>query len=234
MPKLISRLASLSVLLCVPLAVFAESEAAASNQQPSYLDELFAGMNCEDLLDLAQEANHQSGKLLYQNYVVGNDLDAARSQLNVLYRSIEVGTAFSPISGKILTYDQSYSRSLAAAQQKQCDTSSYPLRPVNAFERVVQALDERHLGRLVESDEYAGSIERDGVTYNVKVYIIPFEQPYYVSIQRQDGEVIDAENIVSIADEYIQEDWCTVPRERRPNLDRRFSGGTHYLIGIAC
>lgn len=87
---------------------------------------------------------------------------------------------------------------------------------------------------LVLVEENHAEIESDGVTYVLDSYIVMFEQPYYILVQRKDNQAVNPDVAEDVAIEYILPRGCTVPLERRPDLDRRNEDGTKLIIGVAC
>jgi len=87
---------------------------------------------------------------------------------------------------------------------------------------------------LVLVEENHAELERDGVAYVLDSYIVMFEQPYYILVRRKDNQAVNAGVAEEVAIEYILPRGCTVPLERRPDLDRRNEDGTKLIIGVAC
>lgn len=83
-------------------------------------------------------------------------------------------------------------------------------------------------------EENHAEIEKDGIVYILDSYIIPFEQPYYILIKREDKKSISMDQVESMAIEYILPRGCTQPLERRPDLDKQNEDFTAVFIGVAC
>lgn len=71
-------------------------------------------------------------------------------------------------------------------------------------------------------------------TYVLDSYIIPFQQPYYILIRKQDGTSFLKSTAESIAIDYIKPRGCTEPLKRRSDLDKQNADATQYLIGVSC
>ena len=89
-------------------------------------------------------------------------------------------------------------------------------------------------GKLILVEENHAEIESAGITYILDSYIVMFEQPYYISIQRKDNQPIDAAIAEKIAVEYILPRGCTEPLKRRADLDKANEDSTKLVIGVAC
>ncbi|EAT13531.1 hypothetical protein HF888_08830 [Bermanella marisrubri] len=89
-------------------------------------------------------------------------------------------------------------------------------------------------GDLVLVEENHAKIEKDGVIYIFDSYIVMFQQPYYILVQREDKKPINLEQVEPLAVEYILPRGCTGPLQRRPDLDQHNENNSKLLIGIAC
>lgn len=89
-------------------------------------------------------------------------------------------------------------------------------------------------GNLVLVEENHAKIEKDSVTYIFDSYIVMFQQPYYILVQREDKKPMNLKQVEPIAIEYILPRGCTVPLKRRPDLDRHNENNTKLIIGVAC
>ena len=87
---------------------------------------------------------------------------------------------------------------------------------------------------LVLVEENHARLTFNGTTYLLDSYIVVFEQPYYISLHREDGLAIDAADAERIAINYIKPRGCTSPLIRRPDLDQRSANNTWWIIGVAC
>lgn len=97
------------------------------------------------------------------------------------------------------------------------------------------AADGIHIAaNLHRVDENHAEIERDGATYILDSYIVLFQQPYYITLHRGDGQPISLEQAEQIATEYIKPRGCTEPLVRLPKLDQHNADKSAWMIGIAC
>ncbi|WP_139133781.1 MULTISPECIES: hypothetical protein [Pseudomonas] len=87
---------------------------------------------------------------------------------------------------------------------------------------------------LVLVKENHATIIRDGNSYILDSYIIPFQQPYYITVKRNDKKPISLTEASEVAEEYIQPRGCTEPLARRPDLDKSNADKTQWLIGVEC
>ncbi|QVM93699.1 hypothetical protein JYG34_12040 [Pseudomonas entomophila] len=92
-------------------------------------------------------------------------------------------------------------------------------------------LDTRHLTRF---DDYHANLDSNGVRYTLDSYIIPFQNPFYISVQRDDGKPLSVSEAANVAQPYIEPRGCTAPVVRRADLDRSNGAKTQWLIGIEC
>ena len=72
------------------------------------------------------------------------------------------------------------------------------------------------------------------VEYILDSYIVMFENPYYISIERKDKGIINHKDAINISIDYIKPRGCTSPLKRLPNLDKNNKEKTKWLIGISC
>ena len=94
-----------------------------------------------------------------------------------------------------------------------------------------QQIDTRGL-TLVEENH--ATVEHGAQRYILDSFIVPFQQPYYIRVQREVPGPLSSAEAVSIAKAYIEPRGCTQPLVRRPDLDRVNSDKTQWLIGIEC
>ena len=71
-------------------------------------------------------------------------------------------------------------------------------------------------------------------TYLLDSFVIPFAQPYYILVRKQDGKPFIKHAAEVVAIDYIKPRGCTEPLVRRPDLDKQSADASHYLIGVAC
>ncbi|CAM4032382.1 hypothetical protein CCOS865_01438 [Pseudomonas reidholzensis] len=88
--------------------------------------------------------------------------------------------------------------------------------------------------RLTKVDENHASIEANGARYTLDSYIIPFNQPYFISVQRDDGKPLTVAEAAAVAQPYIEPRGCTQPVARRPDLDKSNGSKTQWIVGIEC
>lgn len=74
----------------------------------------------------------------------------------------------------------------------------------------------------------------NGAKYILDSYIVLFENPYYITIEREDKEKIEYQEAIDIAIDYIKPRGCTSPLKRLPNLDKHNENKTKWTIGISC
>ncbi len=89
-------------------------------------------------------------------------------------------------------------------------------------------------GDLILVEENKAQIEKDGVVYILNTFIVAFEQPYYIFVERKDKGEIDFNKALEISKEYIKPRGCTAPLERRYDIDVAVPGKSAVVIGIAC
>lgn len=85
---------------------------------------------------------------------------------------------------------------------------------------------------LVEDNHFVMTIGSD--KYVLDSFIVPFEQPYYILVRKQDGKAMIKHAAEVVALDYIKPRGCTEPLKRRADLDKQTADGSHYLIGVAC
>ena len=88
--------------------------------------------------------------------------------------------------------------------------------------------------RLTLVKENHAELSFKGVKYILDSYIVMFENPYYITIEREDKAPIEYQEAIDISIEYIKPRGCTSPLERLPNLDRHNKGKTKWMIGVSC
>lgn len=112
-------------------------------------------------------------------------------------------------------------QSTAPAQATQSKSST--ALPSSSMTQGLTRVDENHLVTQIGPD-----------TYVLDSYIIPFQQPYYILIRKQDGTSFLKPTAESIAIDYIKPRGCTEPLKRRSDLDKQSADGSQYLIGVTC
>lgn len=93
------------------------------------------------------------------------------------------------------------------------------------------SIDTNH---LVFVKENHATIAKDGNSYILDSYIVPFQQPYYITVKRNDNKPVSLAEASEIAEEYIKPRGCTEPLARRPDLDKSNTDKTQWLIGVEC
>ena len=88
--------------------------------------------------------------------------------------------------------------------------------------------------RLNLVKENQAQITKNGATYALDTYIVPFQQPYYVLVRQNPSKSMELSEAVSVATEYIKPRGCTAPISRRADLDRSNASKSQWLIGIEC
>lgn len=88
--------------------------------------------------------------------------------------------------------------------------------------------------RLTLVEENHAKIKIESVAYTLDSYVIPFQQPYYVQVKRDDSKPMTLEEAERVAEQYILPRGCTDPLSRRRDLDKSNSDKTQWLIGILC
>ena len=94
-----------------------------------------------------------------------------------------------------------------------------------------QQIDTRGLTLVQEN---RATVEHNGQRYTMDSFIVPFQQPYYIRVQREAPGPLSLAEAVSVAGVYITPRGCTQPQVRRPDLDRSNSDRTQWLVGIEC
>lgn len=120
---------------------FTGSMSAVSNEKAQETTTKHAS-TCEEHEATANKAFNFGARNFYKSYAVPNDLKGAQAQLFL----IEDGLSGDPIGSFAENYkvaEQAYNKSLTTAQTMGCDTSKYPLSPVNAFRKGVKVLEEK-------------------------------------------------------------------------------------------
>ena len=92
-------------------------------------------------------------------------------------------------------------------------------------------LDTSHLVLVKENH---ATITKADISYTMDSYIVMFQQPYYITVKRNDNKPITLTEASEVAEEYIQPRGCTEPLSRRPDLDKSNGDKTQWLIGVEC
>ncbi|WP_374979205.1 hypothetical protein PSGK_20730 [Pseudomonas solani] len=92
-------------------------------------------------------------------------------------------------------------------------------------------IDTRHLTRF---DEYHANLEIAGQRYTLDAYIVMFQKPFYITVQRDDRRPVSIDEAARAAEEYIKPRGCTEPLVRRADLDRSNADKTQWMVGIEC
>ena len=87
---------------------------------------------------------------------------------------------------------------------------------------------------LEKVDENYAAITVNKEVYVLDTYIIPFQQPYYILVRKQDGKRFSNNIADVLAVSYIKTRGCTETLVRREDLDKSSSDSTQHLIGVAC
>ena len=95
----------------------------------------------------------------------------------------------------------------------------------------VASIDTSRLSLVKENQ---AQITKNGATYSLDTYIVPFQQPYYVLVRQNPNKSMELSEAVSVATEYIKPRGCTAPISRRTDLDRSNPSKSQWLIGIEC
>ncbi|WP_414155683.1 hypothetical protein [Pseudomonas sp. BNK-43-a] len=94
--------------------------------------------------------------------------------------------------------------------------------------------DKLDTSRLTRFDEYHANLEANGARYTLDAYIIPFYQPFFITVERDDGKPMELAEAAAVAQPYIVPRGCTQPAARRPDLDRSNAAKTQWIVGIEC
>lgn len=92
-------------------------------------------------------------------------------------------------------------------------------------------IDTRHLTRF---DEYHANLEIAGQRYTLDAYIVMFQKPFYITVERDDRHPMSIDEAARAAQEYIKPRGCTEPLVRRADLDRSNADKTQWMVGIEC
>lgn len=92
-------------------------------------------------------------------------------------------------------------------------------------------IDTRHLTRF---DEYHANLEIAGQRYTLDAFIVMFQKPFYITVQRDDRRPMSIDEAARAAEEYIKPRGCTEPLVRRADLDRSNADKTQWMVGIEC
>lgn len=87
---------------------------------------------------------------------------------------------------------------------------------------------------LILVEENHATVSKDNINYILDSYIVMFQQPYYITVKREDSKPITLNEAAEIAVEYIKPRGCTTPLSRRQDLDKFTSDKTQWLIGVEC
>lgn len=72
------------------------------------------------------------------------------------------------------------------------------------------------------------------IKYIMDTYVVMFENPYYVFIERADSKPITNKEAINISKDYIKDKGCTEPIKLMPNLNQHNRDNTMWIIGISC
>lgn len=89
-------------------------------------------------------------------------------------------------------------------------------------------------GKFIWVEENHARIEEGGNSYILDTYVIPFRQPYNITIKSDDNNPINREEAVKIAVDYIKPRGCTQSLSRRRDLDQHYFVKTLWVIGVEC
>ena len=87
---------------------------------------------------------------------------------------------------------------------------------------------------LDKVDENHATLEINKESYVLDTYIVPFQQPYYILVRRQDGKRFSKNAADVLAVDYIKTRGCNQSLVHRADLDKSTSDGSQHLIGVAC
>ena len=99
------------------------------------------------------------------------------------------------------------------------------------FASNTETLNTKNL-TLVEENH--AIISKNEKNYILDSYIIMFQQPYYITVKRDDNKPITLNEAAEVAIEYIKPRGCTTPLSRRQDLDKFTSDKSQWLIGVEC
>ncbi|MGC4060794.1 MAG: hypothetical protein QM749_08065 [Aquabacterium sp.] len=88
--------------------------------------------------------------------------------------------------------------------------------------------------RLSLVEENHAEMTKEGQTYILDSYIIPFQRPYYILVRKTSSQPLSVNEASSVAVDYIKPRGCTTPLSRRTDLDTSNSSQTQWLIGVEC
>jgi len=88
--------------------------------------------------------------------------------------------------------------------------------------------------RLTLVKENHAELSFNGVKYILDSYVVMFENPYYITIEREDKGAIKYQEAVDISIDYIKPRGCTEPLKRLQNLDNHNKDKTKWTIGVSC
>ncbi|MFK5974933.1 MAG: hypothetical protein QM493_00370 [Sulfurovum sp.] len=99
---------------------------------------------------------------------------------------------------------------------------------------IVSTLEASKNKKLSLVKENHAIITYKGVKYVMDSYIIPFENPYYISVKRSDKKSIRRKEAIKVSKKYIKPRGCTSSLKHLPKLDRVSKNKTKWIIGISC
>ncbi len=100
---------------------------------------------------------------------------------------------------------------------------------------IISNLNAKNQGkRLTLVKENHAELSFKGVKYILDSYIVMFENPYYITIEREDKAPIKYLDAIDISIDYIKPRGCTSPLKRLPELDQNNKHKTKWMIGISC
>lgn len=121
-------------------------------------------------------------------------------------------------------------KSLAIALfKKACDNGSQD--GCKYYKMLNNPIKNKKLSLVKEN--YA-KISFNKIKYILNSYIVMFENPYYITIEREDKGAITYEEAINISIDYIKPRGCSSPLKRLPNLDKSNNEKTKWMIGISC
>lgn len=83
-------------------------------------------------------------------------------------------------------------------------------------------------------EENHAEINMNGQINILDSYIIPFQRPYHILVQKASGKPIMANEALQMATDYIKSRGCTTSPVRRADLDGSNLDKTQWLIGVEC
>ena len=92
---------------------------------------------------------------------------------------------------------------------------------------------QQHKKLTIVKENHA-EVSKNKIKYIMDSYIVLMENPYYVTIEREDKSPISYKKAIEISVDYIKPRGCTSPLKLLPNLDKVSSDKTKWIIGISC